>query len=610
MENYDSVPDVLLEDEEEQEFDIAFIPRTFNPVLEDSDDEEQDEQIVEEQIPPASTSKRRRVASINKSFSTTQGETSLPQPEPFTPLKHLFKSHEAKVNLPRDLDLDTITPLSLFVLFFSDKILDEIVKNTNNYADIHSATTTRVWNDLTVEELKIWISITIYRGIHKEPASELYWNKDKTSSIHFITTYMTLVRYEQIKRFIHVSPPDMEIKNYYDKLEPLISHIAKVSRELYTPKTNVSVDEMMVRFSGRTAHSVRMKSKPTPEGYKIFSLCDSGYTYSFLPSSRVQKVDVEKVPGLTQTANYVNHLINFLPHTTRAFNIYMDNFFTSINFFQYLRNKNIGACGTARRSAILSKVFNIDKKTKLDWDTRSSKSFEGVLSVFWMDNGPVTMLTTIHSMVGREWEVERMRRRPRETSTNGEKVRRVFGTAARKFLWIPRVIDDYNSNMGGVDIADQLRSYYSTQQPCRRNWMPLFYWLLDTALINSYRIMVTSGSKLAHREFRHKLLWELVDMATEPQKKLRGKAKKSKQPVKLPRVTKNFTLSNERFKKVPHLVEWRDEERACTWCAWKKQKGLNAGVNRPNRCRTWCSCCNLSLCVNERNCFKEYHTIE
>jgi hypothetical protein len=36
---------------------------------------------------------------------------------------------------------------------------------------------------------------------------------------------------------------------------------------------------------------------------------------------------------------------------------------------------------------------------------------------------------------------------------------------------------------------------------------------------------------------------------------LRGKAKKEKQPVKRQRVTKHFTLSNERFKSVLHLPE-------------------------------------------------------
>ncbi|CAG8748962.1 13951_t:CDS:1, partial [Racocetra persica] len=49
-------------------------------------------------------------------------------------------------------------------------------------------------------------------------------------------------------------------------------------KRLYIPSSNVAVDEMIAQFSGRSIHTVRMKSKPTPNGYKILSLCDSGYT--------------------------------------------------------------------------------------------------------------------------------------------------------------------------------------------------------------------------------------------------------------------------------------------------------------------------------------------
>jgi len=57
------------------------------------------------------------------------------------------------------------------------------------------------------------------------------------------------------------------------------------------------------------------------------------------------------------------------------------------------------------------------------------------------------MLTTIHN-IGEEWTVTRERRRPRETSSNANTVRRVFGNLSRKALDIPKIIDDYNHYMG------------------------------------------------------------------------------------------------------------------------------------------------------------------
>ena len=77
-----------------------------------------------------------------------------------------------------------------------------------------------------------------------------------------------------------------------------------------------------------------------------------------------------------------------------------------------------------------------------------------------------------------------------------------------KPLSIPTCVDDYNQFMGGVDIADQYRSYYTTQIVARRNWLPIFFWILDTALLNSfiiYRKFFNSKAEdsypFSHKEF-------------------------------------------------------------------------------------------------------------
>jgi hypothetical protein len=44
-----------------------------------------------------------------------------------------------------------------------------------------------------------------------------------------------------------------------------------------------------------------------------------------------------------------------------------------------------------------------------------------------------------------------------------------------RLLLILGVIDDYNRYIGGVDIADQLRARFLTQQCRVKPWRPLFY---------------------------------------------------------------------------------------------------------------------------------------
>ena len=42
--------------------------------------------------------------------------------------------------------------------------------------------------------------------------------------------------------------------------------------------------------------------------------------------------------------------------------------------------------------------------------------------------------------------------------------------------------------MGGVDLVNQFRAAYETHRAICRNWWPLFYWLIDVAYVNAYRL--------------------------------------------------------------------------------------------------------------------------
>ena len=107
---------------------------------------------------------------------------------------------------------------------------------------------------------------------------------------------------------------------------------------------------------------------------------------------------------------------------------------------------------------------------------------------------------------------EKVRRRPAKTSINGRIVRRVFGDDHEKALQIPCFIDDYNQYMGGVDLANQFREAYETHRPTFRTWWPLFYWLIDVACVNSYRLyqLHITDKPLTHLQFRTLLYCKLL----------------------------------------------------------------------------------------------------
>ena len=97
----------------------------------------------------------------------------------------------------------------------------------------------------------------------------------------------------------------------------------------------------------------------------------------------------------------------------------------------------------------------------------------------------VLFMTTVHT--GKEI-VERLRRRPATTATNARTSRLLFGDKPVKSLAIPQFIDMYNHFIGGVDQADQLRSYYSTQHRHNKNWKALWHFLLVTTMTNYFKI--------------------------------------------------------------------------------------------------------------------------
>ena len=49
-------------------------------------------------------------------------------------------------------------------------------------------------------------------------------------------------------------------------------------------------------------------------------------------------------------------------------------------------------------------------------------------------------------------------------------------------------IDQYNLYICGVNVADQLRSYYTTQRIYRKTWKPLFHFLFNIIVGNYYKL--------------------------------------------------------------------------------------------------------------------------
>src|SRR5271165_1768087 len=316
-----------------------------------------------------------------------------------------------------------------------------------------------------------------------------------------------------------------------------------------------------------------------------------------------------------------------LPYNAYQFTLFCDNLFGNPKLFSLLKGLGIGACGTVRRHITKPVFGNIDNWNP-PWGTLHSKVVPTTLVSVWQDSNKVGFCTTIHD--GSEWLI-RSRKRPKGTSTSAAITKQPFCAFSTllgepilskkgpekvgkelyehtRLLPIPGAIDDYNHFMGGVDIADQLQAGFSTHQRGVKPWRPLFYWLLDSTIINAFQVSENQrksrlGSekdkvRSAHRAFRDALVSELLKDPTPAT------------PKQL-YITKNTLLPQIRLTRPIEIHQMIRGPKAvclyCRWC-WANNRGCTPRIitkssNMP-KSRILCSHCNISLCGV---CFLLFH---
>ncbi|PVH67836.1 hypothetical protein DL98DRAFT_636687 [Cadophora sp. DSE1049] len=153
--------------------------------------------------------------------------------------------------------------------------------------------------------------------------------------------------------------------------------------------------------------------------------------------------------------------------------------------------------------------------------------------------------------------------------------------------------------MGGVDLANQFREAYETHRITQRNWWPLFYWLIDMACINAYRLylLYTNTNRLLnHLQFRTELYCTLLAYSTKVQ------------------LTQLYAeLGGKRLfnPDLQYIHFWGKllKRNSCVWClySWKRQKVLGNLIQKPlKKSYGGCIFCTIALC-QEGECWRHFH---
>ena len=530
-----------------------------------------------------------------------------------------------------------LTELQTFQQLFSQAVVDIIVDATNSYAENARETAqifhnSRHWDPVDSTDIWRYIGCLLYMGLHIERKHEEYWSKT-----HSLQSSMSLKRFEQIHRYFTLRDrsihPPQATDSFFWPVEPISSIIRQNCKTNWCPSTHLAIDEAMIPYQGRSLHKVKLKNKPVSEGYKVWVLADNGYVWDWLwhshqegPKSIPKRGLIVKqtVPNgpkevrLAPTFALVVRLAQRLRqiHSERVFCIFLDNLFLNINVAHALLALNVLCTGTTRKNAYGMPQWLIDLKEHnrgLVWNSILAESVGYTLCFLWQDNNAVLGITTAFPL--KNETIQKLRKRPSPTSTNAHIVRPVFGDLFAKALEIPRVIDQYNCHMNGVDRSNQLRKNLTVHRPYeRRNWRPLGYYMLDTCLVNSYLIWkgdsVDSGQR-AHRRFRETVCEALQNT---PYLRSNQTTKKRCYSNSLPALNQQALLHN--------WVQLQTRSY-CVWCQnhaekWTPKRARpvltelangeqSAQRKRTSRSQYGCNSCNVCLC-RKGSCWNEFHS--
>ena len=159
-------------------------------------------------------------------------------------------------------------PIHYFRDIFGNELIVHIVSESNYYAlqiDVNKPL------NLTCEELEQFIGILFVMFIVKIPSTRDYW--DKNMRYDKITDILPIKRFEQIKRFLHVSDNMQMPKDCPDKLfkiRPLIDAF-KERFQMIAPTEDLCIDEQMVPFKGRS--KLKQYNPQNPKNGVINCIC-------------------------------------------------------------------------------------------------------------------------------------------------------------------------------------------------------------------------------------------------------------------------------------------------------------------------------------------------
>ncbi|KAE9522784.1 hypothetical protein AGLY_016825 [Aphis glycines] len=345
-----------------------------------------------------------------------------------------------------------LKPIDVFFSIIDNDILLLMCNETNRYAHqrlnsgpVRRSSRMSRWKDVDIDEMKKFLGVLMFSGVVVFPTYESYWKKDNNNIARDNTDRLY-------------------------KIEPLMDMIFQKTQNLYTPGDTLVVDESMIAFRGRLLFRQYNPSKSHKYGIKMYKLCTpEGFTWA----SSIYCGTGPTLGTLDKPGTVVVNLADSLLDEGRL--IITDNFYTSVPLAEYLYGRKTDLCGTLRKNRKWLPVDVKDKKLKKGQVIARQKEFITILK--WHDKRDVLILSTCHG----------------DQFQNTGKTDRKGNTITK-----PKMILDYNNTKQGIDVSDQLSSYYNPQRKS-------LVWYKKVAMELLFGITVVNSMIIFNKQVNKKL---------------------------------------------------------------------------------------------------------
>jgi hypothetical protein len=243
------------------------------------------------------------------------------------------------------------------------------------------------------------------------------------------------------------------------------------------------------------------------------------------------------------------------PYFNNGYQLFIDSFYTSYDLVKDMQANGVGVTGTFFSNR---RGFPKFEKKSLNLKKHDFVTYRDgeLLCSYWMDTVMVSVVTNVNSNA---------------TLTKSKKIKNGYGKPYTK----PDMIEKYSMYMKGVDLHNQMCSYYKFPHRSLKWWRVLFYHSIQMTIVNAY--LIYREFSLVEKKFDHKMfILEIVDSTL----RLRSKFLKEV-PVNTPVVSSNQHYIVKADKKTQRcMVCKRRSSFMCRECSYTSSSQITLCIQK------------------------------